>query len=67
MRASTDAPTTGAPPGATTVPRDGRLSVVRRDPDPDALRAAASRLTAERAAWWHDRLGRCLALLGEDS
>lgn len=53
--------------GATTVPRDGRLSVVRCDPDPDALRAAASRVTAERAAWWHDRLGRCLALLGEDS
>ena len=51
----------------TTLPRDGRLSVVRRDPDPDALRAAASRLSAERAVWWRERLDRCLAILGEDS
>ena len=53
--------------GATTLPRDGRLSVVRCDPEPDALRAAAARLDVERAQWWRDRLDRCLAILGEDS
>ncbi|HET7900515.1 MAG TPA: o-succinylbenzoate synthase, partial [Candidatus Nanopelagicales bacterium] len=51
--------------GATTLPRDGRLSAVRPDPDPDALRAAADRVPAERALWWRDRLSRCLAILGE--
>jgi o-succinylbenzoate synthase len=53
--------------GATTLPRDGRLSVVRRDPDLEALHDAAARVTADRGAWWRDRLARCLTLLGEDS
>ncbi|MFN8168391.1 MAG: o-succinylbenzoate synthase [Candidatus Nanopelagicales bacterium] len=49
----------------TSVPVDGRLSVVRRspDPDPDRLAAAVARVPAERAAWWHARLDRALAHL----
>ncbi len=42
----------------TAVPVDGRLSVVRHDPDPDRLAAARARVPAERAAWWHARLER---------
>lgn len=53
--------------GRTTLPEDGRLSVVRRDPDPEALRSAAARLPADRADWWRERLARCLAILGEGS
>jgi len=48
--------------GQTAVPVEGRLSVVRHEPDPASLRAAHERLTAERAGWWHDRLERALAL-----
>jgi O-succinylbenzoate synthase len=49
----------------TSLPEDGRLSVVRTSPVPDAARlaAAAARLPAERAAWWHARLDRALAHL----
>jgi O-succinylbenzoate synthase len=49
----------------TSVPADGRLSVVRTSPTPDAerLAAAAARLPADRAAWWHARLDRALAHL----
>jgi O-succinylbenzoate synthase len=54
----------------TSLPADGRLSVVRTSPapDPERLAAAAARLPAERAAWWHARLDRALALLdsGQD-
>ncbi len=53
--------------GRTTLPEDGRLSVVRRDPETDALRSAAARLSADRADWWRERLARCLAILGEGS
>jgi O-succinylbenzoate synthase len=50
----------------TSVPSDGRLSVVRTSPVPDAerLAEAAARLSLERAAWWHARLDRALAHLG---
>jgi O-succinylbenzoate synthase len=47
----------------TALPRDGRLSVVRRDPDPAALAAARARLDDDRARWWLDRLDRCRGLL----
>lgn len=53
--------------GAPSLPEDGRMSVVRRDPDPELLRAASLRLDAERVRWWLDRLDRCTRLLGEDS
>jgi O-succinylbenzoate synthase len=52
---------------ATSLPQDGRLSVVRRAPDPAALRAARDRLDPERAAWWLERLDRCLLTTGEDA
>ncbi|CAB4846528.1 unannotated protein [freshwater metagenome] len=47
--------------GQTAVPVDGRLSVVRHEPDPDSLRAAHQRIGAERARWWLERLQRSLA------
>ena len=47
----------------TALPRDGRLSVVRHDPDPHALSRAHARLDAGRSAWWHERLRRCLELV----
>jgi o-succinylbenzoate synthase len=49
----------------TALPVDGRLSVVRHDPDPDALAAASARLGTGRASWWLERLQRCLAALDE--
>jgi O-succinylbenzoate synthase len=50
----------------TSLPADGRLSVVRTSPAPDPARLAAARarVPADRAAWWHERLERTLALLG---
>jgi O-succinylbenzoate synthase len=48
---------------ATALPQDGRLSVVRHVPDPDALLAAHVRLGAARAQWWQERLARCLRLV----
>ncbi len=48
---------------ATALPQDGRLSVVRHEPDLDALHAAERRLGAARARWWHERLARCVAVL----
>ena len=48
----------------TLLPADGRLSVVRPDPDPAAVSAAAARVDADRRAWWLDRLDRCLDQLG---
>ncbi len=51
----------------TALPRDGRLAVVRHAPDPTSLAAARSRLDADRARWWLDRLDRCLVLTGADS
>jgi O-succinylbenzoate synthase len=45
----------------TALPRDGRLSVVRHEPDHDAL--AAVHLDASRARWWNDRLQRCLEIV----
>jgi len=53
--------------GETALPRDGRLSVVRHDPDTAALSAARDRVAADRAAWWVTRLERCLALVEEGS
>jgi len=47
----------------TLLPEDGRLSVVRPDPDLDLLAAAADRMGADRRTWWLDRLGRSLAVL----
>jgi len=47
----------------TLLPEDGRLSVVRPDPDLDLLAAAAARMAADRRTWWLDRLGRSLAVL----
>ena len=47
----------------TALPVNGRLSVVRHDPDPVRLAAARARLSDERAAWWHARLQRALAHL----
>jgi O-succinylbenzoate synthase len=51
--------------GETALPRDGRLSVVRHDPDPAALADARGRVAADRATWWVARLERCLALVEE--
>jgi O-succinylbenzoate synthase len=43
------------------VPRDGAIEVRRVEADPALLaRHAAS---AERTAWWHERLTRCAELL----
>jgi O-succinylbenzoate synthase len=47
----------------TLLPEDGRLSVVRPDPDLDLLAAAAARLPADRRTWWLDRLARSLDVL----
>ena len=52
--------------GETALPRDGRLSVVRHDPDTAALSAARDRVAADRAAWWVTRLERCLALVEQE-
>jgi O-succinylbenzoate synthase len=52
--------------GETALPQDGRLSVVRHEPDPTALRAARGRVPDDRAAWWLDRLERCLTLVEEE-
>lgn len=52
--------------GQTALPRDGRLSVVRRAPDPTQLAAARERVDDARARWWLDRLARCLVVLGEE-
>jgi O-succinylbenzoate synthase len=48
----------------TALPRDGRLAVpaVPVAPDPAQLAAARARVDDARAAWWLDRLARCLAL-----
>jgi O-succinylbenzoate synthase len=51
--------------GETTLPRDGRLSVVRHAPDPSRLAQARARLDDDRALWWLDRLARCLDVVGE--
>ena len=51
--------------GETALPQDGRLSVVRHEPDPAKLAAARRNVTGERAAWWAARLERCLALVEE--
>lgn len=48
---------------STLLPVDGRLSVVRPDPDPAALAAAAARVDDARRDWWLDRLERCTHLL----
>jgi O-succinylbenzoate synthase len=52
----------------TALPRDGRLVVPAAPtaPDPAHLAAARARVADERASWWLDRLGRCLALLPAD-
>ena len=47
----------------TLVPREGRLPVVRRLPDEQALGRAAEALGAEGALWWRERLARCARLL----
>ena len=52
---------------ATSLPSEGRLSVVRRAPDLDMLALARARLDDDRVAWWHARLTRCMHDLGEDS
>jgi len=45
----------------TALPRDGRLSVVRHEPNPAAL--AAALLEDGRLRWWHERLQRCLDIV----
>ena len=45
----------------TALPQDGRLSGVRRPPDPAAL--ASVRLDDGRAEWWQERLQRCLEIV----
>jgi len=52
--------------GETALPRDGRLSVVRHDPDPASLDAARARVSHDRADWWRARLERCLALVEQE-
>ena len=47
----------------TLLPEDGRLSVVRPDPDLSLLAAAADRVGADRRTWWLDRLERSRAVL----
>ena len=51
----------------TSLPHDGRLSVVRRAPDPAALAVARARVDRDRARWWQERLNRCTQLVGADS
>ncbi|MEI7780269.1 MAG: hypothetical protein WCJ42_12700, partial [Actinomycetes bacterium] len=50
----------------TSLPQDGRLSVVRTSPDQIALARASQRVDLAQASWWSDRLTRCLALLAAD-
>jgi O-succinylbenzoate synthase len=45
------------------VPHDGRLDVIRHEPDSAALAAAAERVPIDRREWWTDRLARCLGAL----
>ncbi|MGE0817069.1 MAG: o-succinylbenzoate synthase [Candidatus Nanopelagicales bacterium] len=47
----------------TLLPEDGRLSVVRPDPDLALLSAAADRMGADRRTWWLERLERSRAVL----
>lgn len=47
----------------TLLPEDGRLSVVRPDPDLALLSAAADRMGVERRTWWLERLERSRAVL----
>ena len=44
------------------LPHDGAISVRRVEPDADLLERHAA--SAERDAWWRERLTRCAALLG---
>jgi O-succinylbenzoate synthase len=47
----------------TLLPEQGRLSPMRLQPDPAALAQARIALSADRVAWWNDRLMRVRNLL----
>ena len=47
----------------TLVPEQGRLSLVRLQPDPASLAQARIALSPDRVAWWNDRLMRVRNLL----
>jgi O-succinylbenzoate synthase len=47
----------------TLVPEQGRLSLMRLQPDPEALAQARIAMSSDRAMWWNERLVRVRNLL----